>query len=189
MKYHIHVSSIVDTIQPGWKQTNIVLEKDDKSQHDKMFTKTYTSNSTSIDVDIANIICKYWNTYPSNTRFKIELLNHPNFVNSYNNKIYREVHMKLSIKKSSFYKVKEILLSKSVSLGFALSNNPKEVTNEIVTQFLNIRFLKGDYITSNINIKNIEDFIKTIEDVEYREKKDELSIFDTNFTLDSWWAH
>lgn len=154
-----------------------------------MMTKVITFDSDNIDIDLGTILHTYWSTYPNNTRFKVELLNNPSFVSTYTNKIYRELHFKLRIEKERFKEVVELISKNEDHFGFALSNNPKEIGDNYITQFLNLRFLSGTYKESELKIKLIEDFIHSLAYTTYKEKKDELSIFDTNFTKDKWWAH
>jgi len=185
--YHIHISTKAATNVKGWKKTQIKLEKGDIEQEDIMFTKT-VKGTDSVDSDIFKFIANYGKLFNFN-RFKVEVINNPGVVDSYSNKTYREIHIKTSIPIAKF-KVTKLRLQEFGEIhNFALSNNPKEINTSYITQFINMRFLSGDKQSSDIKIKNILDLLGTVGNCNIIEVKDEVSVFDTNFTMDKWWAH
>ena len=184
--YHIHVTS--PTKPKGrWKKTEIFLEKGARKENHEMYTKTVLYDGF-VEEAIYDIIEDYKKDFESISRFKIELLNQPDYFRQYTPEHYREVHIKTKIPKENFEFAKQMLKEDEDYLGFALSSNPKEVKDSYVTQFLNMRFLSGDFDESNIKIERVKDLLKQ-NNLEIIEVKDELSVYDTNFKLDKWWAH
>lgn len=190
--YHIHVTADRGETPKGWKETSIVLEKNDRIENHQMYTKTIKGAFNDINKDVNDFKERFEDLFTNITRFKVELLNQPDYVEEYTETCYREVHIKVEIDKKHFESFKSIMRNLEDEYGFSLSNNPKEITSDIVTQFVNMRFLTGGVEISNFRIALVLKLIYRFEDigvVEINEIKDELSVYDNNFTLDKWWAH
>lgn len=185
-RYHIHITS-EDTKAPrGFKLTSVILEKRKIIQKHNMFTRTYIGTD-NVKNDINAIVDEFKNKFSNIQRFKIELLDEPNYLDFYTNKNYREIHIKCRIESSKFNKVKSILKSNEDRFGFSLSNNPKEVTEKFITQFVNIRYMNKSFSDANSNFSEIMNFLN-FDDIKIIEVKEEISVYDTNFDLDKWWT-
>lgn len=188
--YHIHVTT-EELIKPGWKETSIMLEKGIRKEIHNMYTKNISfSDDTSIDSDIASMLNSYWKDYPNSHRFKIEILDLSKYFEYYTERCYREVHIKLAIQESEFDVIKEQLTKFGLIYEFVLSNNPKEKSDGLITQFINVRHKNCTHIESEDNLNQIKAML--LEDnfstVNLKEIKDEVTLFDTRRTLDNWWA-
>lgn len=188
-RYHIHITSSDKKVPRGFKLTSIILENKKVIREHNMFTRTFVGTG-DISKDIEFMKNNFSKMFNNITRFKIELLNQPNYIPEYNDINYREVHIKLKIQKDKFPLIKDILKNNEEKLNFRLSNNPKEVKNDYVTQFVNMRYFSGTSAEAGEKINTILNFLEKI-DSKYAsiiEKKEELAIYDTNFDEDKWWT-
>lgn len=188
-RYHIHITSSDKKAPRGFKLTSIILENKKVIREHNMFTRTFVGTG-DISKDIEFMKNNFSKMFNNITRFKIELLNQPNYIPEYNDINYREVHIKLKIQKDKFPLIKDILKNNEEKLNFRLSNNPKEVKNDYVTQFVNMRYFSGTSAEAGEKINTILNFLEKI-DSKYAsiiEKKEELAIYDTNFDEDKWWT-
>lgn len=188
-RYHIHITSSDKKAPRGFKLTSIILENKKVIREHNMFTRTFVGTG-NISRDIKFMKNNFSKMFNNITRFKIELLNQPNYIPEYNDINYREVHIKLKIQKDKFTLIKDILNNNEEKLNFRLSNNPKEVKNDYVTQFVNMRYFSGTSAEAGEKINTILNFLEKI-DSKYAsiiEKKEELAIYDTNFDEDKWWT-
>lgn len=186
-RYHIHVTSKDKKAPRGFKLTSVILEKKKVIEEHNMFTRTFVG-TTDVQRDVEFMKSNFSKMFTNIQRFKIELLDEPKYIQEYTEKNYREIHIKLKIKKAEFTEVKNMLKTFEDSLGYSLSNNPKEISTDYITQFINCRFLNGTYEESEIKLDKIKQVLK-LNNVNVKEIKEELSIYDTNFTLDRWWTH
>ena len=186
-RYHIHVTSEDKKAPRGFKLTSIILEKKKVIEEHNMFTRTFVG-TTDVQRDVEFMKSNFLKMFTCIQRFKIELLNEPKYIDKYTEENYREIHIKLTIKKEEFLEVKNMLKIFEDSLGYSLSNNPKEIETNYISQFINCRFLNDTYEDSEIKLDKIKQMLK-LNNINIKEIKDELTIYDTNFTLDRWWAH
>ena len=185
-RYHIHITSEDVKAPKGFKLTSVILEKRKIIQKHNMFTRTYIGTD-NVQNDINSIIGEFKNKFSNIQRFKIELLNEPEYLDFYTDKNYREIHIKCKIQASKFYKVKSILKANEDKFGFSLSNNPKEVSEKYITQFVNIRYMNKTFDEANSSLNDIMNFLNQ-DDIQIIETKEEISVYDTNFDLDKWWT-
>lgn len=185
-RYHIHITSEDIKAPRGFKLTSVILEKRKVIQEHNMFTRTYVGTN-NVKKDIDTIVQKFKNKFNKIQRFKIELLNEPEYLDFYTDKNYREIHIKCKIKRNIFDNVKNGLKSFEDKLGFSLSNNPKEIATDYVTQFVNARYMN---IASNEADKKLDKIIEflNLNNIPIIEIKEEISVYDTNFDLDKWWT-
>lgn len=187
-RYHIHVTSEDKKAPKGWKLTSIILEKRKIIQEHNMFTRTYVGTS-DVKEDVNNILHKFSKMFSGVQRFKVELLDEPEYVHFYTDINYREIHIKCKIHKDYFPLVKMNLKRSEDLYGFALSNNPKEQTLDYVTQFVNVRYKNISVQDANVKLDKILGFLRDNSMINVIEVKEELSVLDTNFNVDKWWAN
>lgn len=185
-RYHIHITSEDVKAPKGFKLTSVILEKRKIIQKHNMFTRTYIGTD-NVQNDINSIIGEFKNKFSNIQRFKIELLNEPEYLDFYTDTNYREIHIKCKINRNIFDNVKNGLKSFEDSLGYSLSNNPKEVASDFVTQFVNVRYMNMNKNEADKKLDKIIDFLK-LNNINIIEVKEEISVYDTNFDLDKWWT-
>lgn len=185
-KYHIHITSEDVKAPRGFKLTSVILEKRKMVQEHNMFTQTYVGTG-DVQKDVNDMVKKFKDKFKNIQRFKIELLQEPNYLDYYTDKNYREIHIKLKIQKDLFNNVKNMLKTYENNLGYSLSNNPKEVSTDFITQFVNMRYMNTTFEEANKKIDKIKEFL-ILNKINIIEIKEEISIFDTNFELDKWWT-
>ncbi len=191
-RYHIHITSSDKKAPRGFKLTSIILENKKVIREHNMFTRTFVGTG-NIERDIEFMKNNFSKMFNNITRFKIELLNQPNYLERYSYINYREVHIKLKIQKDNFITIKNILKNNEEKLNFRLSNNPKEIKHDYITQFVNMRYFSETPHEADIKINKILNFLEGLsskgsQNISIIEKKEELSIYDTNFDEDRWWT-
>ena len=186
-RYHIHITSEDKKAPRGFKLTSVILEKRKVIQEHNMFTRTFVG-TVDVQRDIEFMKSNFSKMFTNIQRFKIELLDEPIYLDFYNDVNYREVHIKLKIAKDSFEQTKDLLKQNEDKFEYSLSNNPKEITEDYVTQFVNKRYMNIASNEASMHLKSIIDFLTTLYNVQIKEIKEEISVYDTNFDLDKWWT-
>ena len=186
-RYHIHITSEDKKAPRGFKLTSVILEKRKVIQEHNMFTRTFVG-TVDVQRDIEFMKSNFSKMFTNIQRFKIELLDEPVYLDFYNDVNYREVHIKLKIAKDSFEQTKDLLKQNEDKFEYSLSNNPKEITEDYITQFVNKRYMNIASNEASIHLKSIIDFLTTLYNIQIKEVKEEISIYDTNFDLDKWWT-
>ena len=186
-RYHIHITSEDKKAPRRFKLTSVILEKRKVIQEHNMFTRTFVGTA-DVQRDIEFMKSNFSKMFTNIQRFKIELLDEPIYLDFYNDVNYREVHIKLKIAKDSFEQTKDWLKQNEDKFEYSLSNNPKEITEDYVTQFVNKRYMNIASNEASMHLKSIIDFLTTLYNVQIKEIKEEISVYDTNFDLDKWWT-
>ena len=186
-RYHIHITSEDKKAPRGFKLTSVILEKRKVIQEHNMFTRTFVG-TVDVQRDIEFMKSNFSKMFTNIQRFKIELLDEPVYLDFYNDVNYREVHIKLKIAKDSFEQTKDLLKQNEDKFEYSLSNNPKEITEDYITQFVNKRYMNIASNEASMHLKSIIDFLTTLYNIQIKEVKEEISIYDTNFDLDKWWT-
>lgn len=185
-RYHIHITSSDLKAPRGFKLTSIILENKKVKQEHNMYTRTFVGTG-DVERDVDFMKRNFSKMFNNISRFKIELLNKPDYISIYNEINYREVHIKTKIKTELFDLIKYKLKQNEDVYGFRLSNNPKEVSSDYITQFVNMRYFSGTPEECTNKINNILNYLNTL-DLEIIEKKEELALYDSNFKEDKWWT-
>ena len=185
-RYHIHITSGDQKAPRGFKLTTIILENKKIIREHNMFTRTFVGTK-DVQRDVEFMKSNFSKMFNDIQRFKIELLNEPYYLKEYNEINYREVHLKLKIQNDLFNETKEMLKQHEETFNFRLSNNPREVNSDFLTQFVNMRYFNGSATEADAKIQNIVDFLNS-KNIQIIEKKEEISVYDTNFDEDRWWT-
>lgn len=136
-KTHLHVHVTLDNIlhiPKGWKNTNIILTKDNKSQVDKMLTKHYLLEDNFIK-HILKDVCAVID-HAEVKRIKIE--QETNFPDIIGDNQYLEIHA--------------MSLCDTLYDGWVRSHN-EQITKH---NFVNARFYSGNIKNIIQNVRNIE---------------------------------
>ncbi|HEY5631201.1 MAG TPA: hypothetical protein VIR31_03670 [Nitrososphaeraceae archaeon] len=180
---HITYSGHKRVSVSGWKDTIIIINKDDRFQEDVMITRHYfvPSKKTPTLQDVIDDIHRVKLLIETNvrvTRWKLEHESLPTIpTTDYN---YRECHIKIRIPRG--YQV-------IPPDGFVMSRNAMEKIADTEVYFLNARFYKGTIDSINETIQRSVSLLKRMNPLlMVLEVKEETTIFDSNFSLDSWWA-
>lgn len=185
-RYHIHITSEDKKAPRGFKLTSVILEKKKVIEEHNMFTRTFVG-TTDVQRDIEFMKSNFSKMFTNIQRFKIELLNEPKYLDFYTDINYREVHIKLNIPRNKFESVRELLKQNEDKFGYSLSNNPKEIAEDYVTQFVNKRYMNISEQEASNHLELVLKFLSEL-DVSIKEIKEEISVYDTNFDLDKWWT-
>lgn len=171
--YHAHITvSSITNVPKGWKQTDIVLENTNKTQHDCMLTKHYKIGAHGI-TSVNDIITDVSNqsqllTVPV---IRVKLEQDSNFTIPISDINYIEVHARC-------YGINAVTNTKWVR-----STNPNKLhKNGTPLFFYTRRFYSGE----------INDVYSQVSTELYHIKTDEVKfeqvIFDSNVSHDSWWT-
>ena len=87
-----------------------------------MYTRTFVGTG-DVKRDIDFMKSNFSKMFTNISRFKIELLNKPDYLKQYNDVNYREVHIKTKIKTELFDLIKYKLKQNENIYGFRLSNS------------------------------------------------------------------
>ena len=119
------------------------------------------------------------------TRIKLEHESLPTLPR-FDRQHYQEVHIKLDIPARLYEKDYQRLLELGEQQGFVPSQNPLQRSENIITQFANLRIYEGNYESASIQIKRITQALAN-RGFSVKEVKRETIVFDTAQALDSWW--
>jgi hypothetical protein len=191
-KFHAHITLLTDddkfVAPPGWKTTIILLAKGDRKQKDVMITRHYVTDTIKTP-DVTSMMHSVRNTALALTddghtviRQKLEHESLPTLPVGLTT--YRECHIKVRKKVGQ-----EIFMPD----GFVQSSNPMEVKGDMETVFVNARYYKGDVRWIDYQIMKDSNRLKGRNaargiDIEVLETKIESTVFDSNLSLDKWWA-
>ncbi len=172
------------------KLTIVDLEKDTRQQRDVMTTSYYRESSPgslrriiSKLTDLASILDTHG--FPV-VRAKLEHETRPT-VTTFSRAQYHEVHIKLAIPAESFSRGRRQLAELGKVKGFVASSNPRERTDSLVMQFVNLRIYEGDQTAADAQVRDLVTCLEAAGFV-VSETKQATVIFDTNLALDQWWA-
>lgn len=202
-KFHAHVSIRTDNFEDlnslrelcknylGTKITIIDLyDFKGNSQKDCMFTKYYNiSHETAVDLiidDLNGFAKDLINSGYAVMRIKLEHEGMPTLPN-FNKENYREVHVKMQIPKEEYDEKMKVLKESSTRFGYVPSRNPSAREEDVVHQFINLRYYEGTLGSVDAKVASLSDFLKN-NGIEVEEIKKETTVFDTNHDLDKWWA-
>lgn len=174
-KFHVHLT--IENESPikikSWKQTIVLLSKENRSQLDIMFTKHYfvpsikTKTVDCIKKDVAKYVDFLEKLGVKVVRVKLEHESLPTNPPSVSH--YRECHIKVFEDKLQ-----------QIPDGFVKSQNPVEKG----VYFINKRWYSGGVDSIQ---KEVESVVTLLGDA-VKEVKVESIVYDTNKQLDKWWA-
>ncbi len=177
MKFHAHITinTQVDIPQvpKGWKQTHILLERDNREQLDIMLTKHYKIGYRNIQSiqDIHKDIKLTTNEFFNKDEIlRVKIEQDQGFFLPISNENYVEIHM---------------LFKDHLSLdnSWVISRNLKKQKEGKDCLFLNKRIRSGSYVNE------IKTSLRTqLKDIEPKEFHIEQIVFDSNPNHDRWWA-
>ena len=175
MNYHAHLTVFgADEYTPhGWKKTDIILEKDNRTQIDTMLTKHYQLGKKGIHT-IQDII----EDAPTSNQLKVTRL-----------KIEQDSDFFLPVTKETYLEIHMLCEGEKKPKGeWVRSRNPKSLSPEGVPRyFFNMRLYEGNGrgVKSLANLIQVDLFEQGFD---YLEFKVEQVVFDSNREMDSWWA-
>lgn len=172
------------------KSTTITLSGRGRDQTDTMLTQHFHTYKYKCYQSIEDYVLYTANILESNgvnvVRIKIEHESLPTLQPSEDR--YRECHIKLKIPNDEVGSVKYLLnVNDELFNGFALSNNPNEVTTKYTTLFLNSRVYEGSVEGFDNRVKGVVHKLRLLG-VLVVEVKIESTTLDTRLSLDKWWA-
>lgn len=100
---------------------------------------------------------------------------------------YHEVHIKLKIAKHTFAAAKQRLQELGAEYGFVASRNPRQVTEDFVYQFANMRIYEGTLEAADEHICTIQTALAE-NGFDIEQVKRETVLLDTAYEMDSWWT-
>lgn len=100
---------------------------------------------------------------------------------------YREIHIKLRVRKDEYDWTMDFLKMYSKMYGYVPSKNPASDKGEFLSQFVNVRYYDGTLSDTDDKVTKLVRFL-TENGILVEEVKSETAVFDTNLSLDSWWA-
>lgn len=184
--FHAHITYTQATEKKleisGWKDTIIVINKDDRYQEDVMITRHYvvpslkTPELIDVAIDLGRTCHMLKEQGVTIIRSKLEHESLPTYEPS--KSTYRECHIKIKAQKG--YQV-------LAPQGFVVSRNAMDKEGEVY--FLNARFYEGTIEEISVKISEAVNFLKYMNHLlTVLEVKEETTVFDSNLALDHWWA-
>lgn len=186
--FHAHITFETDKefeIPSGWKQTIIILNRDNRFQKDVMITRHFMVGGNKHPTQKS--VLDHLNDTEASlidaglkvTRVKLEHEDLPTINPSPFN--YREAHVKIRTPIIGY-------VLNSVA-GYVQSRNPMVVEEPTEIVFLNARYYKGTVEMVDAAIDAQVELIKKLNpSCQVLEVKKETTVHDTNLKLDKWWA-
>lgn len=173
MDLHAHVTlpQGITANRPGWKKTDIILEKGERSQIDTMMTRHYRiGQRIQTFQDIIDDATWAFNG------IRIERL-----------KIEQDSDFFLPINKENYLEIHMLVPEGTPELrGWVMSRNPRSIVNGERRFFMNKRIYNSK--------RSVEEQARIINrkicdlGLRYFEFKVEQVVFDSNRAVDGWWA-
>jgi len=160
---HVTVDSFPDITPKGWKTTTIMLQRSGRFQKDKMLTKHFLLDNT---INFIQYILTQVSMLPLTNIVRVKIEQETNFPDIIQKPQYLEIHA-------------EVAEINNLPFNWVFSCN--ELRQDMV--FINKRFYDGNIIdcmdSVNMDLKTID------QPYDYRA---ELIIYDSNPSIDKWWA-
>ena len=100
---------------------------------------------------------------------------------------YHEVHIKLKIAKHTFPAAKRRLQELGEKYGFVVSRNPRQITEDFIYQFANMRIYEGTQEAADERVYTIQTALAD-SSFDIEQVKRETVLLDTAHEMDAWWT-